>query len=329
MGLRILVTGGAGYIGAATGRVLLDEGHEVVALDSLSNGHRAAVPEGVRLVVGDVGDPVLLDRLFAEHKFDAVMHFAALAEVGESMKAPARYFRNNTVGTLTLLEACATHNVLRFVFSSTCAIFGEPESSPIVETLPKHPVNPYGESKLQTERMLEWFQRIHGLRYAALRYFNACGAWKEQGEHHDPESHLIPNILQVALGKRDAISIFGTDYPTPDGTCVRDYVHVYDLATAHVLSLRALDAQPALHYNLGIGRGFSVREVIEAARRVTGRPIPAKAAPRRPGDPPFLVANSERVQRELGWKPRFATLDSIMQSAWDWHVAHPEGYREK
>lgn len=326
MGLKILVTGGAGYIGAAAGRVLLDHGHEVVALDNLSRGHRAAVPGGARFVQGDVGDADCLARLFRENKFDAVMHFAAFAEVGESMKIPAKYFRNNTVGTLTLLEACVAHNVLRFVFSSTCAIFGEPQSSPISEALPKNPVNPYGESKLQAEGMLNWFQRIHGLRYSTLRYFNACGAWKEQGEHHEPESHLIPNILRVALGKRDTVSIFGTDYPTPDGTCVRDYVHIYDLAMAHLLSLEALESHEALSYNLGNGKGFSVREVIDTARSVTGHPIPAIETPRRPGDPPTLVASSEKIQRELQWKPKFASLESIVQSAWDWHRAHPKGY---
>ena len=328
MALRILVTGGAGYIGAAAGRVLLDHGHEVVALDNLSRGHRAAVPLGARFVQGDLGDPDCLSKLFRENKFDAVMHFAAFAEVGESMRVPEVYFRNNTASTLTLLEACVAHKVLRFVFSSTAAVFGQPQSSPIEECAPKIPVNPYGESKLQTERMLDWFQRIHGLRYAVLRYFNAAGAWKEQGEHHDPESHLLPLVLKVALGTRESVSIYGTDYPTPDGTCVRDYVHIYDLAMAHLLSLEALDSREALAYNLGNGTGFSVREVIDAARRVTGHPIPAIETPRRPGDPPTLVASSKKIQRELQWKPRFASLESIVQSAWDWHRAHPKGYDE-
>jgi len=326
MSLRILVTGGAGYIGGVAGRVLLDQGHEVVVLDNLSRGHRGAVPKGARFVKGDSGDEGCLANLFGENKFDAVMHFAAFAEVGESMRVPEVYFRNNTAGTLRLLEACVAHKVSRFVFSSTAAVFGDPKSSLIDESAPKNPMNPYGESKLQTERMLDWFQRIYGLRYAVLRYFNAAGAWKEQGEHHDPESHLIPLVLQVALGKREAASIFGTDYPTPDGTCVRDYVHVYDLAMAHVLALDALESREALAYNLGNGSGFSVREVIEAARRVTGHPIPAKETPRRPGDPPVLVASSEKIQRELEWKSKFATLESIVQSAWDWHRAHPEGY---
>lgn len=328
MGLRILVTGGAGYIGGAAARVLLDEGHDVIALDNLSRGHRRAVPQGALLAVGDVGDAELLSQVFRENKFDAVMHFAAFAEVGESMRTPETYFRNNTASTLTLLEACVAHKVSRFVFSSTAAVFGEPQSSLIKECDPKAPINPYGESKLQTERMLEWFQNIHGLRYAVLRYFNAAGAWKDQGEHHDPESHLLPLVLQVPLGKRDSVSIYGTDYPTPDGTCVRDYIHIYDLAMAHVLALGALESREALAYNLGNGKGFSVREVIEAARRVTGHPIPAKETPRRPGDPPILVASSEKIQRELQWKPKFASLESIVQSAWDWHRAHPKGYDE-
>ena len=326
MGLSILVTGGAGYIGAAAGRVLLDLGHEVVALDNLGRGHQAAVPQGARFVAGDVGDSELLAKLFRETKFDAVMHFAALAEVGESMRVPELYFHNNTAGTLNLLETCVRNKVLRFVFSSTAAVFGQPQTPLIEESATKAPVNPYGESKLQTERMLDWFQKIHGLRYAVLRYFNAAGAWKDQGEHHDPESHLIPLVLQVALGKRESVSIYGTDYPTPDGTCVRDYIHIYDLAMAHVLAMEGLESREALAYNLGNAKGFSVREVIEVARRVTGHAIPAMDTPRRPGDPPVLVASSEKIQRELGWKPKFASLESIVQSAWDWHRAHPEGY---
>ena len=326
MGLKILVTGGAGYIGAAAGRVLLDLGHEVTALDNLCRGYRAAVPKGARFVSGDVGDRELIDKIVREAKFDAVMHFAALAEVGESMRVPERYFRNNTVGTLNLLETCVRFKVPRFVFSSTAAVFGQPQSSLIDESAPKNPINPYGESKLQTERMLEWFQKVHGLRYAVLRYFNAAGAWKDQGEHHDPESHLIPLVLQVALGKRESVSIYGTDYPTPDGTCVRDYIHIYDLAMAHLLAMEALESREAMAYNLGNAKGFSVREVIEVARRVTDQPIPATETPRRPGDPPVLVASSEAIRRELGWTPKFASLESIVQSAWDWHRAHPNGY---
>lgn len=326
MGLKILVTGGAGYIGGAAGRVLLDLGHEVTALDNLCRGRNRAVPAGARFVAGDIADRELLDRVFREAKFDAVMHFAALAEVGESMRVPELYFRNNTAGTLNLLETCVRHKVLRFVFSSTAAVFGQPQTPLIDESAPKNPVNPYGESKLQTERMLEWFQKVHGLRYAVLRYFNAAGAWKEQGEHHDPESHLIPLVLQVALGKRESVSIYGTDYPTPDGTCVRDYVHIYDLAMAHVLAMQALESREAMAYNLGNAKGFSVREVIETSRRVTGHAIQATDTPRRPGDPAVLVASSAKIQQELHWTPKFASLESIVQSAWEWHLAHPNGY---
>lgn len=326
MGLKILVTGGAGYIGGAAGRVLLDLGHEVTAVDNLCRGYQAAVPKGARFVSGDVGDRELIDKIFRETRFDAVMHFAALAEVGESMRAPERYFRNNTAATLNLLETCVRFKVPRFVFSSTAAVFGQPQSPLIDESAPKNPINPYGESKLQTERMLEWFQKVHGLRYAVLRYFNAAGAWKDQGEHHDPESHLIPLVLQVALGKRESVSIYGTDYPTPDGTCVRDYIHIYDLAVAHLLAMEALESREAMAYNLGNAKGFSVREVIEVARRVTGHRIPATETPRRPGDPPVLVASSENIRRELGWTPKFGSLESIVQSAWEWHRAHPNGY---
>ena len=326
MGMKILVTGGAGYIGGAAGRVLLDLGHEVTALDNLCRGHNRGVPAGARFVAGDIADRDLLDRMFRETKFDAVMHFAALAEVGESMRVPELYFRNNTAGTLSLLETCVRHKVLRFVFSSTAAVFGQPQSPLIDESAPKNPVNPYGESKLQTERMLEWFQKVHGLRYAVLRYFNAAGAWKDQGEHHDPESHLIPLVLQVALGKRESVSIYGTDYPTPDGTCVRDYIHIYDLAMAHVLAMQALESREAMAYNLGNAKGFSVREVIETARRVTGHAIQATDTPRRPGDPAVLVASSAKIQQELRWMPKFASLESIVQSAWEWHRAHPNGY---
>lgn len=326
MGMKILVTGGAGYIGGAAGRVLLDLGHEVTALDNLCRGYNRGVPAGARFVAGDIADRDLLDRIFRETKFDAVMHFAALAEVGESMRVPELYFRNNTAGTLSLLETCVRHKVLRFVFSSTAAVFGQPQSPLIDESAPKNPVNPYGESKLQTERMLEWFQKVHGLRYAVLRYFNAAGAWKDQGEHHDPESHLIPLVLQVALGKRESVSIYGTDYPTPDGTCVRDYIHIYDLAMAHVLAMQALESREAMAYNLGNAKGFSVREVIETARRVTGHAILATDTPRRPGDPAVLVASSAKIQQELRWMPKFASLESIVQSAWEWHRAHPNGY---
>ena len=323
---RVLVTGGAGYIGGVVVAQLLQRVYDVVVLDDLSNGCRVAVPEGARLVVGDIGDRTALDRLFLEYSFDAVMHFAAFIEAGESMKFPAKYFRNNTANALTLLDAVTTHKVPRFVFSSTAALYGTPERTPIEETDTLRPTNTYGETKLLVERMLEWFNRIHGLRYACLRYFNAAGAAGGQGEDHHPESHLIPLTLQVALGQRKELSIYGTDYPTADGTCVRDYVHVSDLASAHVLVLQALKEKDKLIYNLGNGHGFSVREVIETARRVTGQAIPALETPRRPGDPAVLVASAEKIKKELGWQPEYASLEAIVRSAWDWRRAHPAGY---
>jgi UDP-glucose 4-epimerase len=326
MGMKVLITGGAGYIGATAVRLLLKHGHEVTALDNLSQGHREAVPEKARLVIADLSDRETLAELFRESKFDAVMHFAALALVADSMKYPERYFRNNVTNSLNLLECCAANHVSRFVFSSTAAVFGDPQTPLIVESSPKAPLNPYGESKLQVEAMLRWFQQIHGVRYAVLRYFNVAGAWDGHGEHHDPESHLIPIVLQVAMGKRASVSVFGRDYPTPDGTCVRDYVHIYDLAMAHLLVMDGLKDREALAYNLGNGNGFSVRAVIEAARKITGHPIPTVEAPRRPGDPPILVASSEKIGKELGWKAKYATLESIIETAWEWHRAHPNGY---
>ena len=323
---RVLVTGGAGYIGGVVVAQLLQRAYDVVVLDDLSNGCRAAVPEGARLAVGDVGDRAALDRLFREYSFDAVMHFAAFIEAGESMKFPAKYFRNNTANALTLLDAVTTHKIPRFVFSSTAALYGTPERTPIEETDTLRPTNTYGETKLLVERMLEWFNRIHGLRYACLRYFNAAGAAGTQGEDHHPESHLIPLTLQVALGQRKELSIYGTDYPTADGTCVRDYVHVSDLASAHVLVLQALKEKDKLIYNLGNGHGFSVREAIETARRVTGQAIPALETQRRPGDPAVLVASAEKIKKELGWQPEYASLEAIVRSAWDWRRAHPAGY---
>src|SRR5215468_7632580 len=293
MAQRILVTGGAGFIGSVITKQLVDRGDEVVVFDNLSNGREGAVPQGTTLVTGDTSDRAALDRIFLNRPVDAVIHLAASIEAGESMKVPEKYFRNNTANTLTLLEAVIEHKVPRFVFSSTAALYGTPERTPIEETDPLHPTNTYGESKLLVEHMLAWFHRIHKLRYACLRYFNAAGATPEQGEDHRPESHLIPLILQVARGKRPHISIFGTDYDTPDGTCVRDYIHVSDLASAHLLVLDELKRKDRLIYNLGNGRGFSVREVIDTVRRVTGHPIPVKEAARRPGDPAILVASSE------------------------------------
>jgi UDP-glucose 4-epimerase len=325
---RVLVTGGAGYIGSVVTSQLLGKGCEVVVLDNLSNSRAVATPSGAKLVTGDTSDRPLLDRLFSEHGFDAVMHFAASIEAGESMKVPEKYFRNNTANSLNLLEVVLARKVPRFVFSSTAALYGTPDRTPIEETDPVHPTNTYGESKLLVEHMLDWFHRIHGLRYACLRYFNAAGATPGQGEDHRPESHLIPLILQVALGKRDHIAIYGTDYPTADGTCVRDYIHVTDLASAHLLVLDALRDKDKLIYNLGSGRGFSVREVIETVRRVTGHPIPVREVGRRAGDPAVLVASSAKIKRDLGWEPRFPGLESIVRSAWDWFRAHPNGYAE-
>jgi UDP-glucose 4-epimerase len=329
--MRVLVTGGAGYIGSVVAGDLLQAGHEVIVFDNLSRGHRQAVPRGAELVVGELVDRASLDRVFQSRTIDAVMHFAALIEAGESMKVPAEFFRNNTANALTLLEAMLAAGVKSFVFSSTAALFGNPERTPIEEDDPVHPTNAYGESKLLVERMLAWFHRIHGLRYASLRYFNAAGAASaDRGEAHQPETHLIPRILHVALGRAENVKVFGTDYPSPDGTCVRDYIHVSDLAYAHLLALEALRGSSALGkpliYNLGNEQGFSVRQVIEAAREVTGHAIPVIESPRRDGDPAVLIASSERIHRELGWEPKFPDLKSIVESAWQWHRAWPDGY---
>ena len=323
---RVLVTGGAGYIGSVVTSQLLAKGYEVIVCDNLSHGTKKAVPAGAKLIIADTADRGTLDRIFQEHHIDAVMHFAAFIEAGESMQVPEKYFRNNTVNSLTLLEAMLAHKVQRLVFSSTAALYGTPDRTPIEETAPLHPTNAYGESKLLVEQMLAWFHRIHGLRYACLRYFNAAGAAGDLGEDHVPESHLIPLTLQVALGKREYVSIFGTDYATPDGTCVRDYIHVSDLASAHILVLDALRQSGKLIYNLGTGRGFSVREVVETVRRVTGHAIPAREVARRPGDPAVLVAGSEIIKHDLHWQPQFPELESIVSSAWDWRRKHPDGY---
>jgi UDP-glucose 4-epimerase len=326
MAERVLVTGGAGYIGSVVTSQLLAKGCDVIVCDNLSHGSKKAVPAGAKLVVADTADRAALDRVFQEHSIDAVMHFAAFIEAGESMQVPEKYFRNNTVNTLTLLETMLANKVHRLVFSSTAAVYGTPDRTPIEETDPLRPTNAYGESKLLVEQMLAWFQRIHGLRYSCLRYFNAAGAAGDLGEDHVPESHLIPLTLQVAFGKREYISIFGTDYPTPDGTCVRDYIHVSDLASAHILVLDALRQRDKLIYNLGTGRGFSVREVVETVRRVTGHPIPAREVARRDGDPAVLVAGSGSIKHDLGWRPQFPELESIVRSAWEWRRKFPAGY---
>ena len=317
--MKILVTGGAGYIGGTVTQLLLDRGHTVVVYDNLCHSRSSMVPAGATLIEGDVGDNKKLDQLFADGSFAGVMHFAALIEAGESMQKPELYFRNNTMATLTLLEAMVKSNLKRLVFSSTAAVYGEPVSTPITEDAALLPTNAYGESKLLVEQMLSWMQRIHGLHYASLRYFNVAGAIPGRGEAHEPESHIIPLILDVALGRRKSIKIFGQDYPTPDGTCIRDYIHVQDLAEAHLLAFQALEQRDRMIYNLGNGHGFTVRQVVESARRVTGRPIPVEEVPRRPGDPAVLIAGSAKIEHELGWKPKYTQLDDIMRSAWEWH----------
>lgn len=325
--MRILLTGGAGYIGSVVADYLLQQGHEVTVLDNLVMGWREAVPANARFVVGDVGDAAGLEALFAAGKFEAVMHFAALIEAGESMKQPELYFENNSSRSLTLLRTMLKFDVKRFVFSSTAAVYGEPQEVPITEEHTLFPTNAYGESKLIVERMLGWFHRSHGLRYASLRYFNAAGATTDRGEAHRSESHLIPLILQVPLGQRAAISVFGNDYPTKDGTCIRDFIHVDDLASAHLLALDGLRDHSQLVCNLGTGSGFSVREIIDVARKITGVDIPVKECERRPGDPAVLIASSDRIRSLLGWRPHYSDVETIVGSAWAWHKSHPLGYR--
>lgn len=327
--MEILVTGGAGYIGSHTIRRLLAHGHEVVVFDNLSVGHREAVPSS-RLVVGDLGNVADLKAVFAQHKIEAVVHFAASALVGESMTDPAKYYRNNLVNSLNLLDQCCTSGVKRFIFSSTCATYGLPTTVPITEAEPQRPVNPYGNSKLAFERALADYAAAYHFGYCALRYFNAAGASPDGtiGEDHDPETHLLPLVLQTALGRRPHVEIYGTDYPTPDGTCIRDYIHVDDLAEAHVMAMDALDSTSALTYNVGVGRGFSVRELIRTVEQVSGLTIPVKESARRPGDPPILVANAEKIRRELNWSPKYTELQPIVETAWNWHRTHPDGFRK-
>ena len=324
---RFLVTGGAGYVGSHIVAALVDRGDIVVVLDNLRQGHREAVPEGVRLVVADLADTVAVDTVLGDGKWDGVLHFAALSLVGESMREPFRYLRENVMTGLVLIDACVRHGVQRFVLSSTAALFGVPSGSLLSETAPVDPGSPYGESKWMLERVLLWAERVHGLRSACLRYFNAAGADPRGrlGEDHDPETHLIPLVIDAALGRRPPLAVFGTDYDTPDGTCIRDYVHVTDLAMAHLLALEQLDRRSVV-YNLGNGAGHSVRAVIASVERTTGRSVPWTGAPRRPGDAPVLVASSALIRKETGWSPRFADLDLIVQTAFAWRENHPLGF---
>jgi UDP-glucose 4-epimerase len=324
--MNILVTGGAGYVGSIVGEELLKAGNRVVILDNLQQGHQKAVLPGAEFIFADICSSEALDGLFQRERIDAVMHMAAETVIEYSVTDPARYFHNNIVGGMQLLDAMLKHKVYRVIFSSSAAVYGEPQSIPVDEDHPKLPVNSYGESKLMFERILEWYGRAYGLKYISLRYFNAAGASESLGEDHHPETHLIPNVLKAALGKDNPVPIFGTDYPTKDGSCIRDYVHVVDIAQAHVLALENLEKRPARAYNLGSGQGYSVLEVVEAARKVTGLVIPVRVSPRRLGDPAVLVASSERAKSELGWKPKFPELEVIIESAWSWMIRHPQGY---
>ncbi len=327
--MRVLVTGGAGFVGSHTVLALLGRGDDVVVLDNLRQGHRGSVPEGC-LIVGDLADPVLVDRVLAEGRFDAVMHFAALSLVGESMQRPFHYFAQNAGLGIALIDACVRHRVGRFILSSTAALFGNPDEIPISETTRIDPGSPYGESKLMIERALFWADRIHGLRSASLRYFNAAGADPEGrgGEDHRPETHLVPLVIDAALGRRPHITVFGNDYATPDGTCIRDYVHVTDLASAHLAALdRIVDRSVA--YNLGSGTGHSVLEVVRSVERVTGRTVPLTVGERRPGDPAVLVASSALIRAETPWRPRFTSLDEIVATAHVWRAAHPNGFDDR
>jgi UDP-glucose 4-epimerase len=324
--MKVFVTGCAGYIGSVMTELLLDAGHEVIGFDNLERGHREAIDARCRFIRGDLrdGDGVL--KAMQDAKPDAVMHFAAYALVPESMTRPEIYFGNNVAGGINLSGAMLKAGVGRIVFSSTCATYGQPETLPITENLPQRPTNPYGESKLAFEKILEWYQRLHGIKAVYLRYFNACGATAKYGEDHDPETHIIPIVLQTALGKRDKVKIYGDDYETPDGTCLRDYVHIVDLCQAHMLALAPDVSGP---FNLGNGNGYSVKQVVEVAREVTGRPIPAEIGPRRPGDPACLVAGADKAFKQLGWRPKYTDLRTIIQSAWAWHKAHPDGYGKR
>jgi len=321
--MKLFVTGGAGYIGSVTSELLLDQGHDVVIFDNLDRGHREAVDDRAQLIVGDLQNKNDIHDALMRTRPDAILHFAAFALVGESMEYPERYFNNNVIGGIHLADSMVEAGVHKIIFSSTCATYGQPDVMPMNETLPQRPTNPYGESKLMLEKVLLWYQRLHQIEPVFLRYFNACGATEKFGEDHDPESHLIPILLQVPLGKREKVSIFGEDYDTPDGSCIRDYIHIVDLAQAHILALKEGVSGA---FNLGTGDGFSVKQVLDVARSVTGFDIPAEVAPRRPGDPAKLIASSEKAHSVLGWKPKYPDLETIVQHAWNWHKAHPDGY---
>ena len=321
--MKILVTGGAGYIGSICVEQLINLGHEVTVFDNFTEGHRKAVDPRAALITGELQNRCDIEDALEAARPEAVMHFAANALVGESMTNPSKYFRNNVYGGINLLDAMVAAGCKKFVFSSTCATFGPPDRVPIDETLPQRPINPYGESKLIFEKILRWYDEIHGIKFVALRYFNAAGASGRFGEDHRIETHLIPNILKVALGQKPHVEIYGTDYPTPDGTCIRDYIHIIDLAQAHIL---ALGVEQSAYYNLGTGGGTSVRQVISACEKITGKKIPVVEKPRRPGDPPELIAASAKIQNELGWKPKFQSIEKIVESAWAWHVENPGGY---
>jgi len=324
--MNVLVTGGAGYVGSIVAEELLNKGYKVVILDNLQQGHKEAVLPEAELVTADICDAEALGRDFHRYQIDAVMHMAAETVIEYSMTDPRRYFHNNIVGGINLLDIMLKHQVDKLIFSSSAAIYGEPQSTPIEEDHPKLPVNSYGESKLMFEQILNWYGKAYGLKHVSLRYFNAAGATELLGEDHRPETHLIPNVLKAALDKDNPVSIFGTDYPTKDGSCIRDYVHITDIAQAHILALERIEQLSARAYNLGNGEGYSVLEVLEAAKKVTGTDIPIEISPRRPGDPAVLVASSERARSELGWKPQFTELGSIVDSAWKWMRKHPKGY---
>lgn len=328
--MKLLVVGGAGYIGAVTVELLLEQNHDVIVLDNLCRGHEPAVPRAAKFVKGDMGNAEDLNALFKAEKIDAVMHFGALSLVGQSVEQPALYFRNNVTNGMTLLDVMIANDVKKFVFSSTAAVYGEPHASPITEDFPLIPTSPYGDSKLAYEKILKWYANAYGLMYAALRYFNVAGATETIGEDHDPETHLIPLVLQAARGARSHITIFGDDYQTPDGTGIRDYIHVKDLAAAHLLAVEALKTPGQNNvFNLGSGTGFSVKQIIEVARKVTGKPIPVEIGPRRAGDPSTLIASSQKIQDELGWAPKYGALETIIGDAWKWHQKYPNGYRRE